>query len=279
MTRIIHTSWFHQFIRWARLRQIAGFVLRTISPRFRYGETSYRVHSPESFSVASEIFKQRTYDSISEQNDVRTIVDLGCNTGYFTCFLAEHFGADMIEGILVDADTDVLAECDWHLDKNGIRNCRTLHAVVGPEGEETAEFHVGEFNISSSARGFEGDYPFPARAKKSVQVPLANLRGILADTFGDRRVDILKIDIEGSEADLLAGDLGYLRQVDTIVIEWHKWVLDFGEVKMKLKGVGFSDYEILKEDSICGVACFRNVVAASDRECSLGSPRVLAEGV
>lgn len=186
------------------------------------------------------------------------MVDLGCNAGLFTCLLASRYGKDDITGLLVDADPDVLEECKWHLDANGLENCEAVCAVVGPADAQEADFYISEFNISSSAKPFDESYPIPLQAVKKISRQAVLLEDLIRGAFGDERVHVLKIDIEGSESDLLAQDLSCLEQVDWLVIEWHKWVLSLEDVTAVLSRYELTLTCVLKEDSICGLALYQN---------------------
>lgn len=258
MSRIIHKKWFHQLIKVLRLQHISRRILKMVSPTFKHEGISYRLRTPESFSIASEVFKRPTYDRLLRQVDVRTVVDLGCNTGFFTCLLASRYGSDSLKGVLVDADAEVLEECRWHLRENGIDGCQSVCAIVGPADTETADFYVADFNISSSTRPFDDSYPFPLQTVRSVSCPVVSLASLFETTFGNERINLLKVDIEGSEKELLAQDLACLQQVDWIVIEWHKWVLQLDYLNRRLGTQNFQLISVLKEDTICGLALYQN---------------------
>ena len=99
--------------------------------------------------------------------------------------------------------------------------------------------------------------PFPLRAVETVQRPVVSLQRLLS-SFGDERIQVVKIDIEGSEADLIAQDLSCLKQVDWIIMEWHKWVIELDPLTAALAPHNFQLDTILKEDTICGLALFTN---------------------
>ncbi len=259
MTRIIHSNWFHHLVRILRLQRVSRKLLGVLPPTFRHNGIVYRIRSPETFSIAAEIFNRGTYDLLLTQVVIDTVMDLGCNTGFFTCLLASRYGRTNIKGILVDADPDVIAECEWHLEANHLDNCKTLCAVVGPASSKETDFYIAEFNISSSTRPFDESFPFPLpRTLKKTSRQTVTLEDLITTTFGDTRVNVLKVDIEGSELELLAQNLSCLGQVDWVIIEWHKWVIKLEDVSTRLSKYDFTLISILKEDSICGLALFEN---------------------
>ncbi len=258
MKQLKHSKIVHRLIRFLHLQQLARGVLKRLAPKFKLGNITYRILAPESFSVANEMFRRPTYRRLLDCVEIRTFVDLGCNTGFLACLLASQYGASLIEGVLVDANPDMVEESWWHLKRNGMAKCKALCAVVGPE-TKVADFFVSDFSIASSNRPFGVDYPFPIDAAKKLTIPVVSVRKLIFDEFGDRRINLLKIDIEGSELDLLNSDISYFDQIDWIVIEWHKWVLSQSTVQRKLSENGFDFIMLMKDDEICGLALFENI--------------------
>jgi len=241
-----------------RIQKITRWVFGKITPVFRYRNIKYRIKTPESFSIAKEIFFDTTYIQFLSENPIETFIDIGCNTGFFTTLLAAYNDANTLEGVLIDADPEVLEEAEWHKQANNLSKCDLICAIVGPDDISSAEFYVSDFNISSSAIPFDEKHPFPIEASKRIEVPVIHLDQLIKKKFKDKRVDVIKIDIEGSELDLLSHDLGYLKQVDWIILEWHKWVVTLDATSQKLEKYNFKVVEVLKEDTICGLALYEN---------------------
>lgn len=258
MTRIIHTKWFHNLIRFFRIQHITKWILQTLSPVFSYKSVRFRIKSPESISIAREIFYGDTYTQFLSENPIRTFIDVGCNTGFFTCLLAVYNDTTLLKGILIDADPEVLEESKWHLRTNNLLRCDTICALVGPSGSSTVDFYVSDFNISSSAIPLDDKYPFPIKSSKKIKVPVIQLDHLIHEKFAEERVNVAKIDIEGSEIDLLKQDLTFLSRVDWIIMEWHKWVIPLEDVSKRLKQFDFQLARVLKEDTICGLALYKN---------------------
>ena len=75
--------------------------------------------------------------------------------------------------------------------------------------------------------------------------------------FGDVRCDILKIDIEGSEKTFLQTDKKFLQRVDSIILEWHKWIVSRAEVERMLSEQGFKLAQVLEELGQTGIAWYQ----------------------
>jgi len=223
------------------------------------GGSIYRIKAVESFFVADEIFKSNAYGTLMEEAMIESFVDLGCNTGFLACLLCEKFGRENLKGVLVDGNPEMVKEAEWHLEQNELRNVSAVCGVVGPQDKETSEFYVSYFNISSCAKGFDGNYPTPITGKiKTIYVPVIDVHKLWTRLFGNERINLLKIDIEGSEVEFLDNSEAFLINVDWIVIEWHKWHVSFNEINEKLALMSFDLIEITKENPVCGLALYRN---------------------
>ena len=74
---------------------------------------------------------------------------------------------------------------------------------------------------------------------EGVPVRVEGIARILGRLGAESRANVLKVDIEGAEVDLFAGDTGWLDRVDTVVIELHPWLRDPAPVLAAAQAVGF----------------------------------------
>jgi FkbM family methyltransferase len=163
----------------------------------------------EYFSGAREIYCRRVYspDRRFDVNQRDVVVDLGCNVGVFTT-LAAAAGRSVIA---VEAQRDMIGCAKDTLALNGCTDrARLMHALVGA--------HSGFFFDERDALADPG---------------IGNPSAIaLADILDDvPRVDLMKIDVEGSEFALFAEDRErpWLHKVDRIAMEVHP---EFGDVNV-----------------------------------------------
>ena len=98
-----------------------------------------------------------------------------------------------------------------NLNRNNLSSKVTI--VLGIVGSRT-----GAFSDSSNLR---------KSSRYSFQPPKLTMEKILIDN-GIERVDFLKMDIEGSEFDLLCADNSWLERVEKIAMEVHQ---QYGEIK------------------------------------------------
>lgn len=188
-------------VRTKSLGPADGGLARKIC-HFVIGEKTELRIPGEHIGLAREIIAKRAYDWPPEFS-IRageSVVDLGANAGVFSLYAAAQ-GASVVSVEAQDGFYPLLQ----HLFRlNGLEPPRVVHALVG---SGTGVFHRPENRLTASHWGSQ-----PMRAT------LAELIAIL----GLPEVDMLKVDIEGSEYDLfMNSDAPTLRRIKRITMEVH----------------------------------------------------------
>lgn len=150
------------------------------------------------------------------------VVDLGANIGLTTRWLYHRFGSKHLIAVEASAANNALLRC------NVPQHTEVLSAAVGPT-DGTALFSAA--HASNLGRVADvGD-----------AIPQISLASVLALLPTNRRVDLLKLDIEGGEQALLtSGDLGWIDRVDAIIAEFHPEVVDYVGLVNGLAAKGFT---------------------------------------
>jgi FkbM family methyltransferase len=202
---------------------------------------TYRMRSLNSLGVAHDIFYQGAYDSIRPLlRDVRTIADIGSNSGFFTCFLANAAGNSAIRGLLVDANPEMVREAKWHMDKNGLSQMRAVQGLVGANPDAANEvFYVHSDAACSSCYPSSPDGIVTLTGWRPIQVPVLSLGNEWSKYFGDTPCDLLKVDIEGSEADFIQREADFVTSVRFLLLEIHHWLVDASLIENQLATLGF----------------------------------------
>lgn len=137
------------------------------------------------------------------------ILDCGANFGLATYYFTRIHPAARIEAFEPNpALADILA---LNLNRNNFANV-TLHRVAVSDRDGRMPFHVSQKEDAASSL-LAGRPPEDAVA---VMVETVDIRGLLT-----RPVSLLKMDIEGVEAEVLAHAGPLLRQCETIICETH----------------------------------------------------------
>ncbi|MBI4601973.1 MAG: FkbM family methyltransferase, partial [Planctomycetes bacterium] len=91
---------------------------------------------------------------------------------------------------------------------------------------------------------------------RKTRAPRIDLEAAWLEHVGDVRCDLLKVDIEGSERDLVRAERAFLRRVDRIVLEWHTWIVSHAELEAALSEQVFALEEVLEERETTGIALY-----------------------
>ncbi|MBI4804035.1 MAG: FkbM family methyltransferase [Desulfovibrio sp.] len=154
---------------------------------------------------AKEIMAHGIYDfPCSIPNPV--ILDCGANVGVSAVHLAtRHPDAQML---LFEADPAITGYLERNLSRNGLGHIPVIQGAVWVHGE----------GMEFTPEGSEGGSILGVGP--SIRVNSLRLRDVLT---GLERVDFLKMDIEGAEADVLADCADLLPRVGFAFVECHCW--------------------------------------------------------
>ncbi|HWD91558.1 MAG TPA: FkbM family methyltransferase [Verrucomicrobiae bacterium] len=144
----------------------------------------------------------------------RLVVDLGAHCGHFS-MLADvcvrlRFENSAPEYLLVEPNPDLIPVIRRNLEKSGLCSRHTLkQGLVGDR--------CGAATLWVSPRNYLSASLQPGPATRGVSANYFDLEGFI----GDRKVDLLKVDIEGAEYALVANYPEFLKRVGKVMIEIH----------------------------------------------------------
>lgn len=247
-------------VRTLRLHQLGNWWLRRfpVVKRLPGSRIAYRATRLESIPLADEMFeKGKLYDPSLLPKQFTTFIDLGCNVGYFTCWLAHLAHGRRLRGLMLDANPSAVQEARWHAATNAMPDVHAIHGIVGEGTPGTsARFYLYESNICSTSHLPDLEKMQLKGRWQEIEVPCVSIAAEWRRLFGETRCHVLKVDVEGSEMNLLRAEAGFLRQVDSIIVEWHKWKVSFDELKAFLDTQGFRFLKTVEENDQMGTAVF-----------------------
>jgi FkbM family methyltransferase len=193
----------------AALRPVRGYSVRHVIAGVG-GRLAVAVPvDPSGFASFSEIFFRDEYDVACDQISIDTLVDLGGNVGMASLFLMSNFS--IRRALIVEANPVLREAIRRQLMSVDATVTIENAAVVGRTSPDGVDFAVAANHRLSSVGGSSGN---------CVTVPAYGLSDLL-DRHGIGSADLLKMDIEGSEFDVLREDHEGLLRFRQILVEVH----------------------------------------------------------
>jgi FkbM family methyltransferase len=162
------------------------------------------------------------------ERGLRVIWDLGANVGLTMAHMAGLYPEARVLGAELDPDNARLARRNveaWN------ERCEVVECAVWVEDGEVRYHHhdsASGYNVVPDDRP-EGDHRAPARS----------LAGLLAAHSPGEPVDYMKMDVEGSEFELLKRNTSWAEAVRAIQVEAH-FGYSLEECERDLRGLGFA---------------------------------------
>ena len=261
ITRLSRSAWLRRVVQVLQLHKLGNWWLRTcpMVKKLPGSGVVYRATRLESIPLAVEMFeKGNLYDAALLPKDFTTFADLGCNVGYFTCWLAHLAGGRKLRGLMLDANPDAVKEAQWHAQANALPEVFGIHGIAG-EGKpgDFAEFYLYESNICSTSHLPDVEKMALKGKWEKIRVPCVSIEEHWRQHFGDTRCHVLKIDIEGSELSFLQAEQSFLKLCDSVLVEWHKWAVGLDDLRRFLETHGFAFVKTVEENDQMGTAYFR----------------------
>ncbi len=165
-------------------------------------------------ALCQEILLRGQYDwAFSETPKV--IVDAGANIGMAAIFYANKFPESKIVAIEPEPSNFQILKKNAALYPNII----TIHAALWKDDQRLDIFNPGAGNTTFRTR--DADESRTAEGHQMV-------RGVRVDTLmkdlGIGYVDLLKVDIEGSEKEVFKHSRGWIDEVGMLAVEIHDWI-------------------------------------------------------
>lgn len=173
-----------------------------------------------------EILLQQQYRLRSSIPQRPTIIDAGANIGVAAVWLLAQYPGAEIHAFEPDPENHRLLSAN--LAHNS--SARSVQAAVASED--------GRLTLHLAPHGAEHSIVAHSSGGQSIQVDAIAL-GPYLERHGIQRVDLLKLDVEGSELDALRGLGDRIESVSVIVGEFHEHHVDEREFYGYLESHGF----------------------------------------
>lgn len=194
----------------------AALVKTGISNTIKLSSASlrFRRHTSD-LTCFKQIFIDREYDF--PMPAPATIIDLGANSGMFTIWIKNKYPDAHVIALEPEPDNFKALQSNT----SGLHGVKTFNLAVW---SSSANLNVCYQKGGEWAATVGQD----SRLDHDSNVVASSVRGIsisdLLEEEGLSHVDLLKIDIEGSELEIFNGDCSWLRRIGIIVIELHDYM-------------------------------------------------------
>ena len=199
--------------RFFAYRRLAGLVTCKIQLPGNHClalDSKFQVNSLQ--DVFCHPFYWQLYSWLTESP--KLVVDLGAHCGHFS-MLADvcvhiKFSERLCEYLLVEANPELIPVISRNFAKSGLCSRHVIKSGLVGERSGSATLWVSRKNyLSASVK--------PGDATQGIVVDYINLDEVI----GNRRIDLLKVDIEGAEFALVENYPALLQRVDKLMIEIH----------------------------------------------------------
>lgn len=201
-------------------------------------DLTVRLRGSSDLNVFSQIFIDQEYSRLTTLDHVSLVLDLGANVGYSSAYFLGSFPEAHV--VAVEPDSGNMEVCRINLMPYGDR-VSLLHGAVWSESK-----------MLSLSQGTYGDgREWATQVLQPIDGNAGNVQawdvGSLMDMTGHAEVDLLKVDIEGSELQVFGETAkAWLPRVRNLCIELHG--ADCEEVFSRTLA-GF-DYELWHEGEL-----------------------------
>lgn len=189
---------------------------------WEYGrEVTYMLH---------EIYHQQVYDWFFTPKRAFTVVDVGANCGIYTLKAAKKVGTKGLV-IAIEPENENYDFLSRNIRINRYNNVIPLKLALS-SFEGRSELYVQNF----------GKHSLITKTNRAVDVSVTTL-ALLLNRIGVSRIDLMKIDVEGSESEVLRGseDLLTSKKISRLVIAAYHSPVQAEEIE---KYLTFFDYKV-----------------------------------
>jgi len=213
---------------------------------FAWSDMRFRLRSGLEVPVADrhematfrEIFIQQEYDDFLDRlPPASSVLDLGCNSGYFAVQMLNRARVLLPDKplpklVLVDANAAAVERARAVVDGCGTKaDVALVHGLIGARGQTSASFFLATASAESSAVN-------RTKHAREVEVPCVDLAALVVQHF-PAGLDLIKCDIEGGEESLIREWADVLARARALLIEWHGFQGTWSDFQAVLTQVGF----------------------------------------
>jgi FkbM family methyltransferase len=176
--------------------------------------------------IFTEVFLRDEYVKWQSDSTSPRVIDLGGDPGAFSAIYWKHKQPNARISV-VEANPATTETMKRSLERKNMRDIQIINAAVAEDDIGCVSLHLHQPGHGWHTQDFIGGKGVISDGSGySIEVPKLKLSSLIGD---NEQVDLLKIDIEGSEGDIIRelNEADRLRQVKQIIMEFHHGPVDF----------------------------------------------------
>jgi FkbM family methyltransferase len=150
------------------------------------------------------------------------MVDMGANKGEFTkAFLKKHPAAKIV---MIEPDPFLAKQLTAEFSGRERGGVSIINAAIGVKESEGVPFYLSENPEASSLNKELAAAHTPKEGHNEITVRMTTLKEICS-LYGLKKIDLLKMDIEGAEWELIEGlTKEDYKRIEQITVEFHDFI-------------------------------------------------------
>jgi len=221
---------------------------------FRNGLTLHHGSGDDPILLFREIFLDCVYTrrGFYRPKPTDTVIDLGANIGVFALWLEGQ--ARGIRVLCFEPARDNRVRLEQNLEANALSSYVHVYPFAVSDTSKIVTLHRAE---SSGHRSLFDRVTLTSEAGEDVEA--VNL-AFAVEQAGSTMIDLLKIDVEGSEVEIVEGaDSEVWKRIRRVVVEYHDLFRPGcrDRVETVLRREGFSSLESIPEPDVPGLGLIR----------------------
>lgn len=177
--------------------------------------------APASIDTYIEIFRNKAHMKLSQfkPKNCSSVLDIGANEGFYSIYMRQW--NPRIQILSVEPVPSAFEILQLNLKANGFQDIQAIYSAVGDRNHPVEmEVYPHVSSISAENIGLaKRPWVNPERIRR-IEVPMKTLPSLF-HTYHLNTIDVLKLDVEGSEMKILQSSQGVLKRIKKLVVEWH----------------------------------------------------------
>lgn len=175
-----------------------------------------RFFVPDPREGKQPLASEHSYECYFKMKRGDTVLDVGAGYGQFTIHAAKEVGKGIV--VAIEPEPKNLTSLHANVDENGLSNVYIVRKAVSNRKKKSKLYLGKGFGTHSLIHDITVNDHLITRSKNDyIKIPTDTLDNIISD-LGIKRINFLKMDIEGAELEALKGGRKSLEMTEKLVV-------------------------------------------------------------